>query len=61
MHEGDHNILDDDHEHKQKHRDGQKHLHAHPHEPRRRADPTRVIAGAIVVAAIVVFVVWRFI
>lgn len=51
MHEGDHSILDDD----------QKHPHAHSHGPRRRVDPARVIAGAIVVAAIVVFVVWRFI
>ncbi len=59
MHEGDHSILDDEHEHKR--HVGGKHPHSHHHEPGRRADPSRVIAGLIVAAAVVMFVVWRFI
>jgi type VI protein secretion system component VasF len=46
MHEGDHSILEDDHE------------HAHAHK-RRRADPVRLVAGIIVAAAVVGFLAWR--
>jgi hypothetical protein len=52
MHEGDHSVLDDDHE------------HGHPRTPAhagvRRPSGGRVLAGLIVGAAVVLFLVWRF-
>jgi hypothetical protein len=48
MHEGDHSILDQDHDH-------------HPAEPDRRDRTTRLIAAVVVAGAIIVFLVWRFV
>lgn len=47
MHEGDHSVLDDDHN--------------HPAPATSRRDRTlRLIAGAVVAAAVVLFLVWQF-
>lgn len=58
MHEGDHSILGDDHEHQHPH--AHAHDHAHPPAEDKRQNTSRLIAGAIVAAAVVLFVVWRF-
>ncbi|MDQ7859393.1 MAG: hypothetical protein QN174_05665 [Armatimonadota bacterium] len=52
MHEGDHSILDHDHDH----------AHPHPQAPAtaRRPSGSRMLAGLIVAAAVVAFLVWRF-
>ncbi|MDI6772420.1 MAG: hypothetical protein QME77_07510 [bacterium] len=49
MHEGDHGILD--------------HEHEHDHRPAvqdRRMGASRIVAAAIVAASVVLFLVWRF-
>ncbi len=48
MHEGDHSILDHDHDH-------------HPAEPDRRDRTHRLIAGVVVATAVVLFLTWRFV
>ncbi|OFX35399.1 MAG: hypothetical protein A2Z07_05245 [Armatimonadetes bacterium RBG_16_67_12] len=60
MHEGDQSILGDEHEHEHKHAHAHGQDHAHPHAEDRRQNTSRLIAGAIVAAAVVLFVVWRF-
>jgi hypothetical protein len=61
MHEGDHNILGDEHahhDHKHPHEHG--HDHMHPHPEAQRPTPSRMLAGIIVAAAVVAFLLWRF-
>jgi hypothetical protein len=61
MHEGDHHILDDEHE--QAHHDHKhphEHDHTHPHHDAQRPNPSRMLAGIIVAAAVVAFLLWRF-
>lgn len=47
MHEGDHSLLDDDHDHP-------------PATGGRRDRTVKLIAGAIVGAAVVLFLIWQF-
>jgi hypothetical protein len=64
VHEGDHSILGDEHDHDhaahthgpKEHADG--HEHTHPHGAPR--SNSRLIAGVVVAAAVVLFIVWRF-
>jgi hypothetical protein len=63
MHEGDHSILDEEHDHGHPH--GHKHPHPHDHThqesaPRRQGMGTRAVAGIIVAGAVLLFLVWRF-
>jgi len=60
MHEGDHSILDDEHGHDQAHGHKHKHGHEHAHPQEKPRTSTRLIAGVIVAAAVVLFVIWRF-
>jgi len=46
MHEGDHSIVDED--------------HAHPATPDRRDRTIRLIAGVVVGAGVVLFLIWQF-
>jgi hypothetical protein len=53
MHEGDHSILDEEHDH--------DHRHQHEHgEASKKQQRTRIIAGVIVGAAVVLFLLMRF-
>jgi len=47
MHEGDHSILDPDHEH-------------HSARPNRKDRTNRLIAAVVMAAAVVLFLAWRF-
>lgn len=47
MHEGDHGILDHDHEHR-------------PAAQDRRTGASRIVAASVVAASVVLFLVWRF-
>jgi hypothetical protein len=62
MHEGDHNILEDEHDHpyhQHPHPHTHGHDHGHPHAEAARPQPSRIIAGAIVAAAVLLFLAWR--
>lgn len=65
MHEGDHSILGDQHEHDPDGRTGDPHSHDHDHPhshaaPEREGTFSRVIAGVIIAAATAAFILWRF-
>jgi hypothetical protein len=62
VHEGDHSILGDEHEHDHPHPHGphaHPHGHEHAHAPDKRRRASRLIAGLIVAAAVVLFIIWR--
>ncbi|MDR7418207.1 MAG: hypothetical protein QN178_04775 [Armatimonadota bacterium] len=61
MHEGDHNILDDEHDHHHPHGHDRKHGHDHTHAPEKPKTNARLIAGVIVAAAVLLFIIWRFV
>jgi len=62
MHEGDHSILDEEHDHKHPHKQPHGHDHTHAAAPdQARTLGPRIIAAVIVGAAVVVFLVWRLI
>ncbi len=59
MHEGDHNILGDEHDHQHPHG---PHDHHHSHDAaagQTRQARSRIIAGIAVGAAVVIFLLWR--
>ena len=60
MHEGDHSILEEEHDHKHPHKHPHAHGHTHAATPEQaRAFGPRIIAGVIVGVAMVVFLIWR--
>jgi hypothetical protein len=61
MHEGDHSILGDEHDHDHHAHTRGPHEQAHSHERTGPRSTSRLIAGVVVAAAVVLFIVWRFV